>query len=368
MKNVLIINLARQYGGAEKVTEDIILNLNKEKYNVFLICLNGSKFYNEIINKDYENISILTLPYGKTSIFKYFTKTIKYLNMNNIELIHAHGVVSSLVGTVCGNITGKKVITTIHGRADFDRNKGLKANIFKHLESLLLNYNEYYLTVSRDLKNYMVSKGLKESKILVLHNGISEKIEIERNINYKENFFEREDFMIVSIGRLTKVKGHIYLLQALKKIKDMGGKVKCLIVGEGELEQYINDKVLEYNLENMVRLIGFNKDIDNILSSCDVVVMTSLMEGLPLTILEAFRNETIVLAPSVGGIPEVINTNEDGILYTCKNTQELADKIMSIRDGKYDLANMKKNALRKLHDNFTIDKFIQRTEKIYDET
>lgn len=367
MKNVMIINLARQYGGAEKVTEDIIYNLNKEKYNIFLICLGNSKFYNEIINRGYDNFRVLTLPYGKRNIIKYFTKTIKYININKIELIHAHGVVSSLVGTICGKITGKKVITTIHGRADFDRDKGLRANIFKHLENLLHRYNEYYLTVSKDLKDHMVSKGLKENKILVMHNGISTKIKVDKNKDYKEKYFNKLDFMIVSMGRLTKVKGHIYLLQALKEIKDLGIGIKCLIVGEGELEQYINDKILEYNLEHMVKLTGFNSDVDNILSSSDAVVMTSLMEGLPLTILEAFRNGTIVLAPSVGGVPEIIKNNVNGLLYTSGNIHELADKIMTIREGKYDLDSMRKNALKDFHENFTIEKFIQKTEKIYDE-
>lgn len=366
MKNVMIINLARQYGGAEKVTEDILFNINKKKYNVFLVCLSNSKFYNEIINKTNNTFTILTLPYEKSSVLMYFIKTIRYINSNDIEIIHAHGAFSSLVGTICGKVKRKKVITTIHGRADFDRNQGIKAKIYKTMESLLYKYNEYYLTVSEDLKRYMVLKGLKEEKILVMHNGICTKMETENHINYKEKFFKKNDFMIVSVGRLTKVKGHIYLLEALKRLKSSHIEVKCLIVGEGELQQYIREKISEYNLEDNVKLIGFIKNIDDIMMCCDAVVMTSLMEGLPLTILEAFRNSAIVLAPRVGGIPEVINNEENGLLYNPLDIDELTDKLIKIKENKYDLDGIRKNAFNDFHSNWTIGKFIEKTENVYD--
>ncbi|MDF2882518.1 MAG: glycosyl transferase, group 1 family [Clostridiaceae bacterium] len=366
MKNVMIINLARQYGGAEKVTEDILFNINKKKYNVFLVCLSNSRFYNEIINKTNNTFTILTLPYKKSSVLKYFIKTIKYINSNDIQIIHAHGAFSSLVGTICGKIKKIKVITTIHGRADFDRNQGLRAKIYKFMEVFLHKYNKYYLTVSEDLKKHMVESGLTSDKVLVMHNGISAKIKTDNEINYKEKFFKKNDFMIASIGRLTKVKGHIYLLEALKKLNTNNIEVKCLIVGEGELQQYISEKIIEYNLDGNVKLIGFINNIDDIIMCSDAVVMTSLMEGLPLTILEAFRDSTIVLAPRVGGIPEVINHGENGLLYNSLNTDEIADELTKIKYKNYDLDTIKKNAFNSFLENWTTEKFIENTEKVYD--
>lgn len=366
MKNIMIINLGRQYGGAEKVAEDIFFNINKKKYNVFLVCVQNSRFYNEIINKADNTFTVFTLPYRKTSVLKYFIKTIKYINLYDIQLIHAHGTFSSVVGTICGKIKKIKVITTIHGRADFDRDQSFRAKIYKAVEIFLHKYNQYYLTVSEDLKKYMCENRLSPDKILVMHNGISSIIRTYNGFNYKEKFFKKDDFMIASIGRLTKVKGHIYLLEALKKLKALNVDVKCLIVGEGELQQYINEKVQEFNLVDNVKLIGFVNNIDDVIMYSDAVVLTSLMEGLPLTILEAFRNSAIVLAPAVGGIPEVITNEVNGLMYNSLHTDEIAYKLMKIKYREFDLETIKKNALRSFYENWTIEKFIENTEKVYD--
>lgn len=366
MKNIMIINLGRQYGGAEKVTEDIVFNINKKKYNVFLVCVKNSRFYNEIINKADNTFTVLTLPYRKTSVLKYFIKTIKYINLNDIKLIHAHGTFSSVVGTICGKIKKIKVITTIHGRADFDRNHSFRAKIYKAVEVFLHKYNQYYLTVSEDLKKYMWVNGLSPDKILVMHNGISSITRTHDGFNYKEKFFKKDDFMIASIGRLTKVKGHIYLLEALKKLKALNVDIKCLIVGEGELQQYINEKVQEFNLKDNVKLIGFVDNIDDVIMCSDAVVLTSLMEGLPLTILEAFRNSAIVLAPAVGGIPEVITNEVNGLMYNSLYNDEIVYKLIKIKYREFDLETIKKNAVKSFYENWTIEKFIENTEKVYD--
>lgn len=364
MKNLMIINLGRQFGGAEIVTEQMLKYLNLEKFNINIICLEKSKLHNSLLNNKYisKNIRILTVPYDKRLVLKYFLIISNYIKKYEIDIVHCHGIVSSLIGSITGFIKRKKVVTTIHGNANYDRNNSLKGKVFSLLEILLSKLNNKYISVSENLSFQLQEKGIRKEKIEVIPNGVETGIEICGKI-YKD-LFENNNKIICISGRLTNVKGHRYLFEALGRLKQMGIEINCIVAGEGELEIELKAYVNSLGIESNVAFIGFTNDIDGVLSSSDAMIMTSLMEGLPMILLEAMKNKCLVIVPKVGGIPEVINS-ENGILFKPEDVEDITNKLVAFNNDEYNTKLLSEKAYNDFINKWTVEIFINRIETLY---
>lgn len=136
MKKILLVNLGREYGGAEKVIENIFFE-DTEGIEIHLATLKGNKL-DEIITKSKKG-NYIALDNDKKSFFKIIKKIKLYVEKNNIDIIHAHGVTSEIVSTIVAKITKRKLITTIHSRADYDIKNKIKGKLYIKIQKYLFN-------------------------------------------------------------------------------------------------------------------------------------------------------------------------------------------------------------------------------------
>jgi glycosyltransferase involved in cell wall biosynthesis len=172
-------------------------------------------------------------------------------------------------------------------------------------------------------------------------------------------------FVIGSVGRLSVEKGNIYLLKALNHLK--GFDFECLIAGDGpsrsQLEAYVRDN----GLRDRVRFLGFRANVAEIMQQLDVLVLPSLNEALGLSIVEACRLKTVVIASDVGGIPEVIQDAVSGLLVPAKDEQKLAEKIAYIHQHPEEARKMAEAGHRYASGRFTTGIMTGETLKYYSE-
>ncbi|MGL4742035.1 MAG: glycosyltransferase family 4 protein [Sarcina sp.] len=311
--NVLMINLGKDYGGAEKVIETLYINSKEYNFNTYVACRKNTKFQN-VLNK-LNSQKILSVQLN----LKCINKIKNYILQNNIDIIHCHGVLSEVIGVIVSRLTSKKVITTIHSRLDFDIQNKLKFSIYSKFQNFLYRYNEEYIVVSEHLQEYLKAKIGNKFQGQVIYNGIAE-IKKESNLNVKRN-----EITFCIIGRLTEVKGHMKLLYALNELKNLNENVKLLIAGEGELLEELESFAFEKNLN--VKFCGFVNDIKQIFEQSDYLIMTSDMEGIPITLLEAMSYKIPIITNLVGGISEISNNNNAFILASNK-PNDIANGIL----------------------------------------
>ncbi|MBW2594461.1 MAG: glycosyltransferase family 4 protein [Deltaproteobacteria bacterium] len=171
--------------------------------------------------------------------------------------------------------------------------------------------------------------------------------------------------VVGAVGKLIPLKGYSYLIHAIPKIKKVFPDAKLVLAGEGEEENKLRLLANRLGIENDVVFLGNRRDIPDVLSSFDVFVLPSFSEGLPIVILEAFSLCKPVVATNVGGIHEMVINGENGFLVQPKDSNALAERIITLLKDPLLAGRMGKKGRRLVEENFDINNKIREYESLY---
>lgn len=242
---------------------------------------------------------------------------------------------------VCEDCTGGKYYKVIANRC---KKESLAASVmaaitfYAHRTANIYKMIDYFITPSEFLKNKLIDYGFDSNKIVHIPNFI----DIEKT---RPSYTHAEYFLY--LGRLSKEKGILTLLKALKSLQ---GNARLKIVGKGQLEEEIVEYITNNKLENFVEMLGYRggKELEDIIKKAMFVVVPSeWYENFPYAVLEAFAYGKPVIGACIGGIPEQIDDGVNGYLFEYKNASELAEKIISLIDNPEHLVEMGKKAREK---------------------
>ena len=166
-------------------------------------------------------------------------------------------------------------------------------------------------------------------------------------------------------GRMTEQKGLEPFLKALavKQHAFDPEKVKIVLVGEGIKNDMIEDAIKEHHLGDLVKKEPFMKNPYPFIASLDLLILPSLWEGLPITILEAALLETPVLAMDVGGVGQFIIDGVTGYLCPKNQYDTFVDRMMHLLNQDHTL--IVKNAKRKVLENYGSEQYMRRLKALY---
>ncbi len=287
-------------------------------------------------------------------ILKSFSHVKKIVSEFSPDVVHAH---SSFAGIVTRLAVRNKVPTifTAHSFAFTDG-----ASIFRRLiaplsERIAARYTKKIICVSEyDRQLALRYKIAPAEKLITIHNGVE---------GVKGSSIEKERIFIC-VGRLAYPKEYILLVEAFASTRLSDSKL--VIVGDGPDKGKIKTKIKRLKLEDRVILLGELSPVEvaEEMQKAACFVLISKHEGLPMTILEAMSAGLPVIASNVGGIPEEIDKS-CGILV--QNTQEDIANALQTLSNPFIQKEMGEAAKKKFEDNFTLEKFLQATEKVYEE-
>ena len=202
------------------------------------------------------------------------------------------------------------------------------------------------IAVSGVNRKRLIDNGFYSSeRVCVVRNGIDinafgstmDKSGLRRQLS-----LSKSAFLITVIGYLEQVKGHSYFLEALQGIVVRHPNVVALLVGDGVLRKTLEIQVQDYNLSDSVIFTGWRNDVPRILSASDLLVLPSLSEGFPLSILEAMASGLPVVASDVGGISEAVIDGETGVLVQPASSHALEVAITNLLEQPELLSYMGK--------------------------
>lgn len=177
--------------------------------------------------------------------------------------------------------------------------------------------------------------------------------------------FSRDDVVVALLGRLNPQKGHIYLLQAAALLKNRYPACKYLFVGDGDQRIALETAARAYGLQDNVVFMGFRNDIPTILQAVDVLVMPSLMEGLPFVLLEAMATGLPVIAFDLACLREVISHGVNGFLVTPQDSEALAVQLDSLLQDRSLWPSIGQKARETVVQRFSLESMIDTTEQLY---
>lgn len=314
---ILHVLVSNSYSGAENVVCQII-SMFKDNENVEMIyCSPDGK-----IRKALEERKIKYALIKEPSL-----KEIKrVINEVRPDLIHAHDMRASFLTA----ITAKKIPFISHIHNNNFNSRGFNFKSLFYLYSAIKAKHVFWVSKS-SFEGYCFGNLLK-NKSTVLYNVI-DRDEIERKA---ETALEKEGYDIVYLGRLTVQKNPKRLIDVLKIVVSNKKDVSICIIGTGELEREVCQKIEEENLKNNINYLGFMSNPYGILKNSKIMIMTSLWEGTPMCALEAMSLGVPIVSTPTDGLCELIDKGKTG--YLSQDNNELAKYCINLLNNQ-DLYN-----------------------------
>ena len=334
MKKKIVFFMANLVsGGAERVTVNIIKQLDKNRFDIFLVMVSKEGVFLEEIPT---YVKIINLNAKKTlfSIFK-FRKAIQNIQPNIIYSTMTHTSIAqylALLGIkdkpfiVLRNATSPKLLAQEGGHKKSWR--FLFKRAYQSADRILAQTPEMKEEI---VEYYRVSP----EKVDIFINPINED-EINNKINNIQNPFNKEKINVVAAGRLTYAKAFDVLLDAFALVIKEDNKFVLHIIGrdDGEKELLLK-KQKELNLEKNVNFLGFQSNPYRFFYFSDLFVLSSRREGLPNALLEnLYLKKPVISTKCIPFIYTLIEDGENGFLVDVENSEELASKILDFRKLK----------------------------------
>lgn len=350
------------YGGVEQFIYSYSNYLKKESKIKFIVVLfNRGLLYDKLNEAGIETYLFLSQKYNPL-IVKQIANLLK---KKKINIVHTHGYKANILCSIAAKMNNAKIVKTEHGKQEPSKGMGyLKMSMNLFLDKIVTKYMcDSIVFVSKDIQKHF-NGAYPHNKQYVIYNGI-EPISIVNSKGAEE--IDDKYFNIGIIGRISEVKGHLYLLKAMTMLNHIDD-LRLYIFGEGPLKKTCEDYCNSNGIAGKVYFMGFKNNIYDYMSKLDLLVMPSLHEGLPYTILEAMSLKVPVIASDIGGLKEVIKNNEDGILVPPKDIEALTSVIEYLHQHKDIRENLTKNACNKVCSQFSIEYMTDKYLDIYSES
>ena len=283
-----------------------------------------------------------------------------------VDLIHCHAAGPSRIAMQACHAIGKQVpiVQTMHGWG------GNKSTAQEREDIATLNRIDQVVTVSQSALELLVSKGADRENIKIVYYGIqpqslADSIDTQAIETIRERHPNRK--IIACTGSLCPRKNQALLLQAIGELTKRGFDCHCVFIGEGESLEELQREASRLNADSRVSFLGYRRNADSYNALFDLFALPSLAEGMPLSIMEAFRDRTLVLGSDIPEISEMIGENErNGYLFESNNLKSLADAIERIfAQSPESRATKVENAHRSYRERFEMDAMIRSYESLY---
>ena len=294
-----------------------------------MVCLRKDGWLADEVRK--RGIPLEIEPIKKLPDVNWFRKLSQLTKLCKVSAIHAHEFTMNVRGALLGRYLGVPVVATVHGRGYYGE-KWVRRQAYR-----LVSRSANLIAVSEDIRKQLISQcGIKPHRVSLILNGVDIdrfKPDEEKRRVFRNHFKVSENQLLLGcIGSYYPVKGHHYLIEAMKGLTAIDRNVKLVLAGQGPLEEELQKHAAERGLNDFVDITGYIEDTPGFLSALDIFVMPSLSEGLPLALLEAAAARRCILATNVGGIPEVVTHMESGWLVPPGNVEALTNALVALRD------------------------------------
>ena len=283
----------------------------------------------------------------------YFAEAIQAaseLEQRGVRHVHSHFAnAGGSVGLFAAHALGSGWSLTLHGLSDYGRPR--EQRIAEKIARA-----RFVVCVSEDGRRHALAIAGEAcaDRIHVVRCGLEPEAFRERALG-TEPGRHPGPLRLVCVGRLAPEKAHTGLIEALADAREAGLAAELRLIGDGPERERIEETIVEREVEDAVTLVGAlgGEELREELCTADLFVLSSLMEGLPVTLMEAMAVGTPVVAPRLAGIPELVRDGEEGWLYEPGHFGELADLLVGIDSARDALAEMGargRRRVRELHD------------------
>jgi len=369
IKVIQIIADSSLSGGPKHVL-GLLQNIDKSRFECSLICPAGNLSVEAKKIAGIEVINIkMSSKFDLVSVFEIKAAVSRIQASGDPFgkiIVHIHGVRAGLLARVLL----PESVNTIYTEHRYDADYHLKNPLNEFIQKKALKYlnkkTDLIIAVSSSVRDYLTANRLaSKNQVVIVPNAIQEQ-KTENRKQKTGDKGERVDMPVIgTVGSINRQKGQRYLIEAMPVILSRYPKTSLTIAGSGSEEANLKALAAKLGLHKHVRFLGEVSDIERYFETLDVFVLPSIAETFGIVLLEAMQAGVPIVATKVGGVPDVIEDDKNGLLVKSRNSKSLADAIIRVLSKPSLAAKLRANGFSRLEE-FDWKKIIERIENLYE--
>lgn len=355
-----------RFGGAERHLATLLPNLDRAKFAASVICIGGEgELFAEVIEAGV-HAEALQMG-GKRNALRALSRLVSHMRMARPDVVFVQGYNAEMLGRIAALMAHvKHSVVWVHDVGDIER----RSLVRELAGRALMRTTSRHFGVAEAQRQYIVG-GLHcpADKLRIVHNGVDPSLyAIEDNRDYLSNFgIDADDFVVGIVAALRPEKDHETLLRAtVMLLKDLP-RTKVLVVGDGPERARLEDLSTDLGIAENVVFTGSRGDVRWILPALDVVVLCSVTECFPLSVLEAMACARPVVCSDVGGVGEMVQNGVTGYLIPPREPRVLSDRLRDVLSDTRLAHRMGQAGRRRVEYEFTLARSVAAIEEAIQE-
>ncbi|MBN2284935.1 MAG: glycosyltransferase [Tissierellales bacterium] len=368
-KRVLFVLPELRQGGAERVVFNIVSKMDRDRFSPHIAWFHGDRFYPFDTIRDVPIFFVDKQPGLDFRAMQFLSDLIEREKIDLINPHHFMPLFYSFFGSKIGH--RRKLVYTEHSVWEAERVVGF----WKFITRLMLLGTNALVGVSPEITEYLKKKyRLRNNKTRTILNGVDtdyykpgdRKGQLRFDLGYNASHI-----LIGMVGNFRQIKNHQMLIKAFEKIVSFSPECRLLLIGQGfaddpeNTEESIKKQIKESSLVDKVQLLGYRNDVQNILQILDIFCLTSLREGLPLSVVEAMATGLPVIGTDTDGIRVVIESGKDGLLVDINDESGLTDALILLLKDNDMRMEIGRAARKKAEKYYSLRMFADRYVELF---
>lgn len=360
-EGVAICTVGELFGGVERHILGVLTGLTARGMSTLLVLFHDGELAAQARG---QGVDPLILSNRNRSLWATSRQLAGILKQHRIHLVHVHGYKATVFCTLARRWHSFAMVKTEHGLPEPMAGSPLRAlrnRLYFWADSVAARIAHATVCyVTEDLRRWyqQAHAGLR---VTVIPNGVDD---MDRHQFRRQPEMREDWFNLILVGRLDTVKGHHLAIQAVAAT-DVPPHVHLHILGVGPCESELHALAESLGIKPRVHLLGFRRNVYDYIAHCNVLLMPSLHEGLPYTLLEAMALGTAVIASRVGGLAEVIQDGNTGLLVPPRSAKALAQAIRQLHDDPVLCSRLGEQARRDQQARYSLEAMIESYLGIY---
>lgn len=362
-KKILHIIKSLGRGGAETLLPETLKLHDKEKFEFhYIYFLPWKDQMVEALKGNGGRVTCIPAS-NNAQIMLKVGEVIRYIRENDIQLIHCHLPWAGMVGRLVHRMTGLPVLYTEH-------NKQERYHVLtRWMNKLTFNWQSLAIAVSHDVADSIVNHIHPKVPIRTILNGVNTgyfQRDSEAGAEMKKNLGIPEDAIVIGTVAVFRFQKRLKeWLEVFANASQSNPNLYGIMVGDGPLKSELESYRAQLGLMDKVIMPGLQTEVKPYYSAMDIFMMTSVFEGLPIALLEAMSMGCAIATTDAGGIREVINHHESGVMVSVENWKQLEgelDNLINDHDGRMTLGQA---ARKRVKETFGLERMVKELEELY---
>lgn len=300
------------------------------------------------------------------------------------DIVHTHASKAGALGRFCAKINKVPIIVhTFHGHVFDSYFNSNKANVFINMERLLAKMSTKIIAISDIQKQDLACKYhiCNPDKIAVINLGFDLNCFFENQEEKRQQFrtfygLADDEIAIAITGRVVPVKNHTMFILAIKHVLEhTQKKIKVFVIGDGENMENLKDQINKCGLSWVYKpqgktnavfsLLSWQKNIDVVNAGVDIIALTSLNEGTPVSLIEAQASSKPIVTTNVGGVSDIVIPNETALLVESNHSIEFGDKLLELIESEEKRQQLSQKGLEFVLNKFHYSRLVKDMSNLY---